>query len=78
MLRTPDGPVRRVRTQARVIVLYSLPQQIRLAALSIQAFKWVLANLTPMVTLRWTGIPFRREWGLWGTPMPWKGYGNQE
>ena len=49
-----------VHVLAEDIVLCSWARHFSLTVpLSTQVYKWVPANLTPGVTLRWTSIPFR-------------------
>ena len=58
---SPERAVR-VRALAGDIVLCSWARHFTLTVpLSIQVYKWVLANLMRGVTLRWTSIPFRGE-----------------
>ena len=60
------------------IVLCSWARHITLTVpLSTQVNKWVPANLTLEVTLRWTSIPYRGEillvascYGTWDKPWP--------
>ena len=55
--------VSKVRALARDIVLCSWARYLTLTVpLSIQVYKWVPANLMPVVTLRWPSIPSRGEW----------------
>ena len=58
---SPDRAVR-VRALAGDIVLCSWVRHFTLTVpLSTQVYKWVPANLTLGVTLRWTSIPSRGE-----------------
>ena len=72
---TPGGPVEtwlacstpeqvlRVRALAEDIVLCPWARHFTLTVpLSTQVYKWVPAKLMLRVTLRWTGIPSRREY----------------
>ena len=59
-----SSPYRAVRVQALAgdIVLCSWAGHLTLTVpLSTQVYKWVLANLMLVVTLRWTGILSRGE-----------------
>ena len=62
LVRSSPGRAARVRALAGVIALCSWARHFTLTVpLSTQVYKWVPANLTLGVTLRWTSIPFRGE-----------------
>jgi len=66
----PDRAVR-VRVLAGDIVLCSWARHFTLTApLSTQVYKWVLANLMPGLTLRWTGDPSGGGVALLWTSIP--------